>query len=907
MKFKIVVASLAATSIMSAGLFVSSAFAAEEGASTLGLKTVAAAKSEERAPKLLADFSFDDEANGFKGAGAVALPQGEINLSDSPTGQGKVAQFGNNAWLKITSDTGNSLLKDHDDLTISYDSKAFDKSAQGWTIFAAPNDNQVNGNAPTYLGVMDQTSKVRVERYADGRDDGNTLISQQENSDWKHVDLVLSGKQVKLYVNEVLVATKNAGKTLSEITSGSGGILQIGKANWGGGEYFTGLLDNFKIFDQALTASQLGIPAPDSISIKGDKVQDGKVSVRAGGVLTLSTETTPSTGVDSQVAWSSSDDATVSVDSSGRISGVKAGKAIITASSQSDNSIKASVEVTVTAVNKDDAFGYVMVHFVEDSNGYKEKIYLDISQGDNPERWDPLNGGEPILASNESTTGVRDPFIAYNPTTKTYYLLATDLRVFGSDNAGWGTWTDQYSTKLHVWETKDFIHFSDMKTFDTGADTTGKTLAKFTDAVSGDTIADLGMAWAPEATWVNDFYDLNDDGVNNDSAQGGAFVVYWTANPSLNGADRHNRVMWGYTSDFTQENFHLGGVFVDSGGNTIDTTMLQRQTSLNAAKEPLYRSYRMSKDNGKGQGIFMQYTDKQDWWKTQDWKTTQTKIGAAWAGGNAGGVEGPAGFKDHNSDKWYLYTDVIPSTGYRPMVSTDLDASTPWSVLDDSDFYMTPSTKHGGIVSITKAQYDAIRAADAKRSDNEGLETSKISVVEKSPIESARSLLPQTQAVRTSSGELVQRNVTWDLSKVNTAQSRTVTVSGVVDTIGANLNHWVGDDDTASGWSSTGGFQAQASARPLYSSTAITVTAVISVEKRVPGETNNGNSGESQLPGEDTNSTNDSSSAAGKQNSQREVGHLAVTGSSISAAVLLALVGTIVGFLSIRRHFSASK
>lgn len=902
MKFKIIVASLAAASTLSAGLLVPSAFAAISDTSPAKSETVTTAKNEAEEPKLLADFSFDDAVNGFEGANAVALSQGKINLVDSHTGSGKAAQFGNSAWLKVTSATGDPLLKDHDSLTISYDSKASDKSAQGWTVFAAPNDSQVNGNAPTYLGVMDQTSQVRVERYADGRDDANTLISQQENSDWKHVDLVISGKQAKLYVNKVLVATKNAGKTLAEVTSGSGGVLQIGKANWGGGEYFTGLLDNFKIFDRALTASQLGIPAPTSIVIGGDNVQESQTSIRVGGVAALLAKTVPETGVDSSVVWSSSDDAIVSVDSTGHISGIKAGKATVTAASQSDNSIQASVEVSVTSVKEEDSFGYVMVHFVEDSNGYKEKIYLDISQGDNPERWDPLNGGEPVLASNESTTGVRDPFIAYNPTTKTYYLLATDLRVFGSDNAGWGTWTNQYSTKLHVWETKDFIHFSDMKTFDTGADTSNKTLTKFTDAVSGDTIADLGMAWAPEATWVNDFYDLNDDGINNNSAQGGAFVIYWTANPSINGENRHNRVMWGYTSDFTQGNFHLGGVFVDSGSNTIDTTMLQRQTSLNSAKEPFYRSYRMSKDNGKGQGIFMQYTDQQDWWKAQDWKTTQTKIGAEWAGGNAGGVEGPAGFKDHNSDKWYLYTDVIPSTGYRPMVSTDLDADTPWSVLDNSNFYMTPSTKHGGIVSITKAQYDAIRAADAKKSDNDAIEPKKISVEQNSSIESVSSLLPKAQTVKTATGEAVQRKVTWDLSQLDMAQPGTVSVSGIVDTLGANLNHWVGDDDVASGWSSTGGFQAQASDRPLYSSTAITVPVVISIEERVPGETDTENPEQPDSSEGDGNHVGDSNNAADGQGSHHEVSSLAATGSSIAAAVLLSLIGMTAGFLLLRHH-----
>ena len=43
-----------------------------------------------------------------------------------------------------------------------------------------------------------------------------------------------------------------------------------------------------------------------------------------------------------------------------------------------------------------DDYGYLLVHFIEDSDGYAEKIYMDISDGDNPHRWITLNGGTDI-------------------------------------------------------------------------------------------------------------------------------------------------------------------------------------------------------------------------------------------------------------------------------------------------------------------------------------------------------------------------------------------------------------------------------------------------------------------------------------------------------------------------------
>ena len=48
-----------------------------------------------------------------------------------------------------------------------------------------------------------------------------------------------------------------------------------------------------------------------------------------------------------------------------------------------------------------DPYGYLLVHFLEDPDGYAERIYMDLSDGDNPHRWIPLNGGEPLLTSTQ--------------------------------------------------------------------------------------------------------------------------------------------------------------------------------------------------------------------------------------------------------------------------------------------------------------------------------------------------------------------------------------------------------------------------------------------------------------------------------------------------------------------------
>ena len=234
-----------------------------------------------------------------------------------------------------------------------------------------------------------------------------------------------------------------------------------------------------------------------------------------------------------------------------------------------------------------DDYGYLLVHFIEDPDGYAEKIYMDISDGDNPHRWVPLNDGKPVLASHLGTTGVRDPHIIRNPDTGTWYIIATDLRVFGGDGGGWYEWSHHASTNLIIWESDDLLHWSEPRMLDVSRKPDGSHL-------------ELGMAWACECLWVPDYYPQGHHGGR------GAFVMYWSSTV-FNDADKAHddknvycTVLWGATTDFTQDTFEYGGVFIDNHGDAIDTTMIQRPLPDGSV-----RTYRITKDNAHGTGIWM--------------------------------------------------------------------------------------------------------------------------------------------------------------------------------------------------------------------------------------------------------------------------------------------------------------
>ncbi len=81
-----------------------------------------------------------------------------------------------------------------------------------------------------------------------------------------------------------------------------------------------------------------------SVSISGPGVKDGKATVRRNASLQLAATVSPGNATDRAVAWKSGDTAVATVDKAGKVTGVKAGKATITATAGGKS---ASVEVTV--------------------------------------------------------------------------------------------------------------------------------------------------------------------------------------------------------------------------------------------------------------------------------------------------------------------------------------------------------------------------------------------------------------------------------------------------------------------------------------------------------------------------------------------------------------------------------
>ncbi|MFF5085050.1 immunoglobulin-like domain-containing protein [Actinoplanes sp. NPDC000266] len=376
--------------------------------------------------------------------------------------------------------------------------------------------------------------------------------------------------------------------------------------------------------------------------------------------------TLPTTGEGAALTWTTSNAAVITP--TGEVHRPKAGSQPVTVTltvtaRKGEATAGRDLVATVPALPAaQDDYGYLLAHFVEDANGYKEKVYLSLSKGEDPTKWKRLNGGEAVLTSDKGTTGVRDPYLLRSPEGDKFYIIATDLRLFGGDNAGWDVWTRQGSRSLLVWESTDLVHWSDSRLVKVAPDT-------------------AGMAWAPEVIY--------DDTT-------GEYVVFWASklyaptDPNHTGAS-YARILYAKTRDF--HTFTPAEVLIDSGGELIDTSMMKHAGKI----------YRFSKDNGLGKGV---YAEAGSGIFAKDFQILQTNIGqAAW-----GGVEGPLVFKDSYAEKWYLWVDRYGSVqGYRPLSSTDPAAGN-WAPVTGA-FELPSETKHGAVIALRGDEWDRLAGA----------------------------------------------------------------------------------------------------------------------------------------------------------------------------------------------------
>jgi hypothetical protein len=97
--------------------------------------------------------------------------------------------------------------------------------------------------------------------------------------------------------------------------------------------------------------------------------------------------------------------------------------------------------------------GYLATYFLGDN----PKIFMQLSNGNDPYSFSPLNGGRPIITPTAGSTGARDPCLVSSPDHKQFWIIATDLDI---SKMSWGDAVRIGSQSIHVWESSDLVTWS---------------------------------------------------------------------------------------------------------------------------------------------------------------------------------------------------------------------------------------------------------------------------------------------------------------------------------------------------------------------------------------------------------------------------------------------------------------
>ncbi|MHA7965535.1 S-layer homology domain-containing protein [Paenibacillus sp. CAU 1782] len=323
---------------------------------------------------------------------------------------------------------------------------------------------------------------------------------------------------------------------------------------------------------------------------------------------------------------------------------------------------KAFAAVVRELPQQEELAGYLFSYFKGESSASGEQIYMALSNGNTALDWRELNNSQPVLTSVLGEKGLRDPSIIASPEGDKFYLIATDLKIYGNND--WNRAQRSGSRSIMVWESTDLVNWSQQRMVEVAPENAGNT-------------------WAPEIVY---------DDVN------GQYVVLWASKlyntPDHSDASQQ-RILYATTRDFYT--FSEPQVYMDYGYSIIDTTVVQHDGSV-------YRFTKDERDNSQQapSGKFV-FQEKGSSIFADDFELVKEGIGK----GQIERGEGPTVVKSNTENKWYLFIDEFGRKGYVPFETTDLSSGN-WIM--SSNYNLPSNPRHGTVIPVTSSQYAALSA-----------------------------------------------------------------------------------------------------------------------------------------------------------------------------------------------------
>jgi hypothetical protein len=227
---------------------------------------------------LFAHWPFDDQADPTQDTSPSAYTA-DLNTSNASFVPGKFAS-GLQLSGSDTAQVGDMPLSGNALSIAAWVKHNGAHSSGTWEMIVGKNWTGLG------FGVNASSDQFRFQiRLSDGSDffaqfnDASTVIPPDT---WTHIAGVRSGSSIALYVNGVVVpASFTTGASTLPIND-NGDALYLGSHNFGGGNYWRGVLDEVRIYQRALSAAEVATLANYDPFDTGDPVSDWKNLVFAG-------------------------------------------------------------------------------------------------------------------------------------------------------------------------------------------------------------------------------------------------------------------------------------------------------------------------------------------------------------------------------------------------------------------------------------------------------------------------------------------------------------------------------------------------------------------------------------------------------------------------------------------------
>ena len=723
-------------------------------------------EGEAQAATPVLEYNFDETlqagtAKDSAGSYDATLVGGQY-VDDPAYGQvlyldGGTAVGGHDSYLEFPE----GFFNGKDSLTISMDVNEVTRMGNYFTFTIGQDRNKYLflKMEPTLLKLAITTGSYQTERIASW-----SGAYPNNSRTWINLKLVITANSISIYRDGELVAeNQNTGISISDL--GENLKAYLGKSFYTEDQYFRGYFDNVKVYDYAMSAWEVETTYAQEEAARIAMLEDVQRVAETfeipdandiRGNITLPAE---KDGV--SIAWTSSNEDVIStaVISNAGYDSTPAGivtrgetdeTVTLTAvfSKVGQESVTKTYEVVVKAkaepVSEEDYVGYLFVHFTgNEAAASHEQTYFSIST--DGLHWTDLNGNQPVLTSTIGESGLRDHFIARSPEGDRYYMIATDLSIYHNPN--WAGAGGSGSHGIVVWESDDLVNWSEPWIAEIAPENAGCT-------------------WAPEF-----IYD----------AMTGEYVVYWSAttielneNEEITQEYENHAIYYAKTRDFRTftepELYHAGGE--DSSGKrikVIDSTMI----------EDGGKYYRYTKNESRGV-IEIDVADSVLGTFTPIASTALSTT----LPNQQGAVEGPIIFKlnEKSADgktQWCLMVDRFArGQGYYPLITTDL-ASGEFTLLSNSDFSMPSKYRHGYVMPVTAAEYDALQRAYGSNY----VSTFKLEEALKAANAIDSSLLTDESAAALTAGIAAAQNALESAATTAAADEAAAALQAILDTL----------------------------------------------------------------------------------------------------------------------------